>query len=281
MKDCYMIVRGFTRLLRNNDVSAYASSIAFFLFLSMIPVLMIVCSVLPFTPLTEANLMTILTEVAPDSMDPVMVALVSQVYDKSAGILSFAILMTIWSAGKGMLALMRALNATNGVAEERGYFYLRIVASFYTVVVLAAILITLCIGVFGKQLFNFILTKIPILERGISPLNHFRFLFVLLFLVVVFTLLYTYIPNKKMKLLYQIPGAIFASLAWLICSFGFSLYLERFNTFSTYGSLGTIIIFLLWLYFYCYILLIGANLNGYFMPISRFLLMEHRNKRRM
>ncbi len=280
MKNCYMIARGFARLLRNNDVSAYASSIAFFLFLSMIPVLMIICSVLPFTPLTEANLMTLLMEMVPDTMNPLMVSLVSELYDKSAGILSFAILMTIWSAGQGMLALMRALNATNGVEEERNYLYLRVLASFYTVAVLAAILLTLCIGVFGKQLFRFIVKKIPLLEKGIYFLDHFRFLFILLFLMAVFTLLYTYIPNKKMKLLYQIPGAVFSALAWIVGSFAFSFYLEKFNAFSAYGSLGAIIIFLLWLYFYCYILLIGANLNGFFKPISKYLLDEHRKCRK-
>ena len=278
VKKMYKIAMDFSRLLRNNDVSSYASSIAFFLFLSMIPVLMLLCAAIPFTPLTEANLMMILTEIAPDSMDPMMVSLVSEVYDKSAGILSFAIIMTIWSAGKGMLALMRALNATNGVVEERSYLRLRSVASFYTVVVLMAILITLCMGVFGKQIFTFLLKKFPILEKGISFFSHFRFLFVLLFLVLAFTLLYTYIPNKKMKLLYQIPGAVFAGLAWIICSFGFSLYLEYFNTFSAYGSLGTIILFLLWLYLYCYILLIGANINGYLKPLCSFLAGKYRGR---
>lgn len=278
MKKWYKIAMGFSRLLRNNDVSSYASSIAFFLFLSLIPVLMLLCAAMPYTPLTEANLMMILTEVAPDNLDPIMVSLVSQVYDKSVGILSFAILMTVWSAGKGMLALMRALNATNSVVEERNYFRLRIVASFYTVVVLVALLITLCVGVFGKQIFTFILKKIPILEKGIYFFSHFRFLLVLLFLILVFTLVYTYVPNKTMKLLYQIPGAVFAGLAWIVCSFGFSLYLEHFNTFSAYGSLGTIILFLLWLYLYCYILLIGANINSYLEPFCCFLAYKYRER---
>ena len=259
----YKIGREFTRRLRENDTSSYASSIAFFLFLSLIPVLMLICAALPYTPLREANLMRIMQEIVPGSMEAMMVSLVAQVYDKSAGILSFAILMTVWSAGKGMLALMRALNATSGVMEERGYFRLRVLASFYTVVVLAALLTTLCLGVFGKQLFLFLEKKVPLLAMGVRFLNPFRFMFVLLFLALVFMLIYTYIPNRKSRLLNQLPGAVFAGLACNICSYGFALYVEYFNPFSAYGSLGTIIIFLLWLYFYCYILLIGANLNTY------------------
>ncbi|MBQ9990091.1 MAG: YihY/virulence factor BrkB family protein [Lachnospiraceae bacterium] len=271
MKKWYMIGRGFTRRLRENDTSSYASSIAFFLFLSFIPVLMLVCAVLPYTPLTEAGLMRIIQEIVPGSVEPMMVSLVAQVYDKSAGILSLAVFITIWSAGKGMLALMRALNAANEVAEERGYFRLRILASFYTVITLAAVLITLCLGVFGKQIFLFLQKKAPILTEGVSLLDRFRFIFVLLILIFVFGLIYTYIPNRKTRLLYQLPGAGFAGLACNICSFAFSLYVEYFNAFSAYGSLGTIIIFLLWLYFYCYILLIGAHLNIYFQPINMFI----------
>lgn len=272
MKKWYRIIRDFFRQLRKNNVSSYASSIAFFLFLSMVPILMIVCAILPFTPLTEARLMMILMDIVPKSMDAMMVSLVSQLYDKSAGILSIAILITIWSAGKGMLALMRALDAINGVVEERGYFRLRVVASFYTVVVLVAILVTLCLGVFGKQIFTFLMKKIPLLEVGIRFLGGLRFLFVLIFLVIVFTLIYTYVPNRKMRLIYQIPGAAFAALAWIACSLGFSLYVDRFNAFSAYGSLGAIILFLLWLYLYFYVLLIGASLYGYFYPKKHFLL---------
>ncbi len=278
MRKWYQVGRGFTRRLRDNDVSAYASSIAFFLFLSMIPILMLICSVLPYTPLSQADLMEVLREVMPDYMDAMIVLLVNQVYQKSTGILSFAILMTIWSAGKGMLALMRALNAANGVVEERGYFRLRAVASLYTLLVLAAILVTLCLGVFGKQILTYVLQKSPLLVVGITLLNNLRFLFVLLFLSLIFTLMYTYIPNKGVKFLYQIPGAVFASCAWNICSFGFSVYVDFFNPFSAYGSLGMVIIFLLWMYFYCYIMLVGAHINQYFQPVNEYLENKHRER---
>lgn len=278
MKKWYKIGRQFSRRLRTNNASAYASSIAFFLFLSMIPILMIICSVLPYTPLTEANLMTILMEILPEAMDPMVVSLVSQVYDKSAGVLSFAIIMTIWSAGQGMLALMRALNVANEVVEERGYLKLRILSSFYTIIVLAAILLTLCMGVFGKQLFAFIMKTVPILENILHFVSWFRYLFIPLFLVLAFMLMYTYVPNRKLKLRNQITGAVFSALGWMACSYAFSLYVQYFNAFSAYGSLGTIIVFLLWLYFYCYILLVGAHLNEYFQPVNKFLYQKYTDK---
>ena len=165
MRKWYLIFKGFNRKLRNDDISAYASSIAFFLFLSLIPILLVICATLPYTPLSEADLMRIVIDITPASVDPMVVSLVSQVYDKSTGILSAAIVITIWSAGKGMLALMRGLNATHGVEEERGYFRLRILASFYTIMVLLLVLVNLILGVFGNYLLHFLMRYLPILKN--------------------------------------------------------------------------------------------------------------------
>ena len=271
MRKLYLIFKGFNQKLRNDDISAYASSIAFFLFLSLIPILLIICAVLPYTPLSEADLMRIVIDITPASVDPMVVSLVSQVYDKSKGILSVAIVITIWSAGKGMLALMRGLNVTHGVEEERGYFRLRILASFYTIMVLLLILINLILGVFGNHVLHFFMSHFPILKNVFFFFEEFRILLVLLLMVLAFTLIYTYIPNKKLKIRQQIPGAVFVAVAWNICSFGFSIYVDHFNMFSAYGTLGTIILFLLWLYFCSYIMLIGANVNLYFKSMIQYL----------
>lgn len=270
MRKAYKLVKKFTKELREENVSAYASSMAFFLFLSMIPVLMLICSLLPYTLLSEADLMMILRRIVPDSMDPLIIGLVSQVYDKSAHIVPVAILVTIWSAGKGMLALMRALNTIHDVTEKRGYFHLRAIASFYTVVILVAILFSLCTGVFGEQLLLFLLGNTNVMEWLGPVLGTVRFFSTFLILILAFVLLYTYVPDMKLKMAGQIPGALCAALGWNLCSLVFSWYVNNFNSFSAYGSLGTIIVFLLWLYFFCYIMLIGANINRHIKEISGY-----------
>jgi membrane protein len=239
--------------------------------MSLIPMLMIVCAAIPFTPLTEADLMSFLREFTPESMDPMMISLVEQVYDKSAGLLSLAVIITVWSAGKGMLALMRALNTMHGVAEERGYIHLRLVSSFYTIMVLLVLIVTLGLGVFGNYFKNLLIRHFPILTGLLSRLVHLRFLVVLLLITLAFTLIYTYIPNRKVKLVYQVPGAVFVALAWNIFSYAFSIYVDHFNSFSAYGTLGTVMLFLLWLYFCSYIMLLGASVNLYFKPMTKAL----------
>ena len=102
----------------------------------------------------------------------------------------------------------------------------------------------------------------------------FRFVFVWLMLTVVFALTYTYVPNKKLKMKYQIPGAVFSAVGWNLFSYGFAVYVDSFNGMSIYGSLSTIVIMMFWLYCCIYILLIGANLNRYFRPVIQIFLRE-------
>lgn len=264
VKKAYLQIKRFNRKLRHDDLSTYASSIAFFLFLSLIPLLVLICFLIPYTPFSEADLMIVCMNLVPKQMNPWMIGLIGQIYDKPKGILPITFLITIWSAGKGMLALMRALNRINDVMEERGYFRLRIVASFYTIVILVILIVTFVLGVFGSNILAWLMEKVVgVLKLRTGLISFISFLVMMLFSVISFGGIYTYIPNKKLYFKGQIPGAVFVAAAWSIFTYGFSLYIEYFSGFTAYGTLGTIILFLLWLYFCCYIMLIGAVMNWF------------------
>ncbi|MGN1148557.1 MAG: YihY/virulence factor BrkB family protein, partial [Lachnospiraceae bacterium] len=267
----YIIIRDFQRQMNRKNISSFAASTAFFLFLSLVPMLIMICTIIPFTPLTEENLLNGITEFTPDMLDPLMISIISDVYDKSAGVLSVAAFATLWSAGKGVLALIRGLNEINEVEEKRNYFLLRSIASFYTLIMLVILLLSLGLNVFGNVLLDMILAKLPKTRLLFDFFMHFRFLAVWLILTILFTALYTYIPNKKLKFRLQIPGAVFSAVVWSIFSWGFSIYVEATDSFSTYGSLSMIIIIMLWLYFCIYIIMIGAQINRYFGPAYRLL----------
>jgi len=265
------IVRRFTRQVSRDNVSAHAASTAFFLFLSLIPLLMLICGILPYTPVSEAALMQFMVDLTPDSANALMIYLIKEVYDQSAGVLSIAAVATVWVAAKGTLALIRGLDAVNGVERHRNYFLQRIEACLYTVLMLAAMVLTLVILVFGNKLGAFIFRAFPRAEILMQSFMHVRFLPVWLILTLVFAVIYTYVPGLKLRFLYQLPGALFAAVAWSIFSWGFSVYVDRFNGFSMYGNLTTVIIVMLWLYFCIYLLLVGANINRYLHPAILFL----------
>jgi len=261
--DLYFLYQRIKQQVREKNISSYAAGSAFFLFLSIIPILIIICSLLPLTPLTEAGLMKIITDLTPDRMDPMAVLLIEQVYDSSSEALTVAVVITLWSAGKGILGLMRGLNVIHGTTEHRGYFRLRLLSSFYMVIILSVTVVTLGLSVFGNWVFTAVLQKVGLSRELPGLFVRFRFLFIWLLLTVAFTLMYTYLPDKKLKLRGEIPGAVFSAVAWNLFSFGFSVYVEYFNSFSAYGRLGTVTIFMLWLYFCNYLFLLGAQINRY------------------
>ena len=261
------------------NISAFAASTAFFLFLSLIPMLMLLCALIPYTPLTEANLMTVVTAIAPDNMDALLTGMIAEVYDKSVGIISVTAIVTLWSAGKGMLAMMRGLNAIDGVEETRNYILLRCVACLYTILTLILMLVSLIVMVFGNTLVSIIEGQIPQTSYLFDLLMNFRLLFTWCILTLFIALMYTYVPGGKYGFKMQLPGAAVAAVGWSVITFVFSIYVDEFNGFSAYGSLTTIIVLMLWLYACTYLVVTGAFLNRYFKPAFQFFVGKRRKEK--
>lgn len=272
LKRLLFIGYDFGKHMSKKNISAFAASTAFFIFLSLIPALMLLCSLIPYTPLTEANLMSVATEIAPEAMHPLLINIIADVYEKSVGIISITAVATLWSAGKGVLALMRGLNAVNDVEENRNYFLLRLAACMYTILILLAVIFSLLATVFGNTLIGLIEGGIPQTAYLFNLLMHFRTPFVWLFFTLVIALMYTYVPEAKLGFKMQLPGAGIAAVGWSIMTWAFSVYENEFNGFNTYGNLTTIIILMLWLYAGMYIILGGAYINRYFKPAFQFFI---------
>lgn len=272
IRQLFAILLDFSGKMKKQNISAFAASTAFFLFLSIVPMLIMVCTIIPYTPLTEENLVEAVTDLTPDQVDGLAESLISDIYKDSAGVLSVALIATLWSASKGVMALMRGLNAINGVEENRNYFVVRAIASFYTIVMLIVVVLSLFLMVFGDQLVTLTLHRIPQLKQLVSFIMNFRFLFVWAVLSVLFAAVYAYVPDKKLAFREQIPGAVFSAVVWSVFSWAFSYYVTYGNTYGIYGSLSIIIIVLLWMYFCMYIFMIGAYLNRYFEPVNRAML---------
>jgi len=263
MVEAYKMLKRFNRKLRHDDISVYASSIAFFLFLSLIPLLFLICFLIPYTPFTQADLMLACMKVVPKQMNPWIISLISQIHNRPKGVLPVTFLVTIWSAGKGMLALMRALNQINDTMEERGYIRLRLMASFYTIVVLLILIATFVLGVFGRKILNLLMGILPGIEEKTGIVSFLSYVVMIILVIFAFCGIYTYIPNKKLIFKKQIAGSAFVAVAWSLFTYGFSIYIEYFSGFTAYGTLGTIVLFLFWLYFCSYIMLMGAVINWF------------------
>ena len=267
----YYIFRDFSWQMTKKNIAAFAASTAFFLFLSMIPLLMALCAILPYTALTEANLINAIMRFTPDAMNGMVISVVSDVYDRSAGTVTVFAIVTVWSASKAMLALIYGLNEVNDFEEKRNYFVIRFIACIYTVIILAAMILALFVMVFGNVIVDLLLMDFPPLHIFMQFIMHFRFLLSWVVLTFIFALIYAFVPGRKMRFKKQIPGAAFAAVLWSAASYVFSVYVDNFNGFGTYGGLTTVVVLMFWFYLLMYILLIGAHINRYFGPVYKFL----------
>lgn len=280
MKKLVIIIKNFTTQINKCHVSAYAASASFFMFLSLIPILLLVCSILPYTPVTEADLMELMAQILPVSLVPLAVSTVADVYDKSPAIISVSAVVTIWSAGKGMLAIIRGLNAIHGNTVKQNYIVQRIRASIYTVILLVMILISLLLGVFGETIGNVLERRLPGIMTFSPLFSNLRILVILAVLMLFFTALFTWIPSVKLDFRTQIVGAAFVSLAWSVFSLVFSVYINRFAGSSIYGNMTTVAMLMLWFYFGFYLLFMGALISKFLQPATEYLLRCASRKRR-
>ncbi|MBD5550568.1 MAG: YihY/virulence factor BrkB family protein, partial [Lachnospiraceae bacterium] len=237
-----------------------------------IPILYLVCSILPYVNITEEFLRESIDAVVPGVIGVFLNSIIADVYRQSAGGISLAVLLMLWSAGKGMMALMRGLNAVNEVGEIKNYIYVRIIAALYTVLLILAVVLTIGISGFGKYIVKMFLSYFPGARVISSVLGRFQFVYAWVVLTVLFMLIYSYVPGQRQKFLMQMPGAVFTAVIWNGFSLVFSAYLEYFGDFGIYGSLATVVIVLLWLYCMSYIVMIGAHINKYFRPANEYIL---------
>lgn len=257
----YGFINNFSTAFNKKNITDYAASAAFFLFLSLIPLLMAFFSILPYTGITENQFVAVITDVAPDTMDAFVIDIIDEIYVKSAGIITVSIVVIIWSAGKGMQSLIRGLNSIYDIAEDRGYFILRGLACLYTVIMIVATFIMVFLLMFGRYVLNILVSHIPQLLYIKKLLLYLRYPIGIIVLIVLFTAIYCLVPSKKQKFIKQLPGAIISGVTWMLASIVFAFYLENFDGFSTYGSMATVIILMIYMYMMMYILLIGAYVN--------------------
>ena len=259
------VIRKFIKGASEKNLSVCAAGSAFFVILSAVPIIVIISCMIPFTGLTQEILYEVITKFLPVTTKEFMTSLIGYVYSNSSGMLPIAIIIAVWSAGRGMLSLIRGLNEIHGITEKRGYFKLRIISSFYTVILLVGLVFTLVVSVFGRSIYENFLIQVPVLHEIIFLVLKLRNLIVILILSIIFTLLYTFVPNVKTSIRKQFYGGIMAALGCTVFSYCFGVYVDNYNDFSSYGSINIVIIIMLWLYFTMYILLYGAYIGSYFV----------------
>ena len=258
-------VMGFSRRIRDDHVSAFAAQSAYFILMSIIPILLLMMTMIRYLPITQEDLAHMFFTVVPEAFQGLFSLIVSEVYTKSFAVVPLTAVFAAWSASKGIMSLYGGLNTIYHVPIVPNYIISRLWSAIYTILFIVAVLLTLVLMVFGTTIQEQLINHFPMIANVTGFFVHFRFLITLTVLTLVFLVMYVILPNRRASFKSQIPGAVISSVAWLLFSYCFSLYVRFSKGISQmYGSMTTIMFLMLWLYFCMGILLIGAEINAYF-----------------
>lgn len=241
------------------NIPVHAGQTAFFMMLSFFPFMMLVFVLLNYIPLTAADFEEWLLPLIPDSFSEVMRGFIREIYaESSSGRISFAVITAIWLSSKAFVSLQQGLNAMFKTKENRDFILLRVYAVLYSVVFALMLIAVLALMVFGNRIHDTFFINFSVIESII----HFRMIICISVLFLFFLILFYFLPNKKQYVRKQIPGAIFSSMAWILFSYFFSIYVDNYSRYSSfYGAMTTIALIMVWLYGCMYMVFLGGFIN--------------------
>jgi len=253
-------------------IGIHAAGAGYFIVLSIFPLLVLILALLRYTGLQVETLTDLVSGFLPDALIPAAKRLILSTYQNTSGaVVSLSALTGLWSSSRGVFGLLTGLNAIYRVPENRSYLYTRGLSVFYTFLFLIVLIVTLVLNVFGTTLLQMIPFQNIALLQFLWDIVDWRFILMLLLQTGLFSAMFMALPNKRNSFRESLPGALLASIGWLVFSDLYSIYVENFSGYANvYGSVYALALSMLWLYFCISIVFYGGALNQY--------LMTHRKK---
>ncbi|MGI9068981.1 MAG: YihY/virulence factor BrkB family protein, partial [Pyrinomonadaceae bacterium] len=255
--------------IQEDDVFGRSAQLAYFFLLALFPLLLFLTSVIGLllgsgTGLRH-SLFNYLSQVLPGSAFQLVDATMNEVSTASSGSkVTFGILAALWAASNGMGAITEALNIAYNVKESRPWWKQRLTAVGLTTGLSVLIISALVLVLYGGQLADYVAGHYGFGEFFTITWKILQWPIVLAFMLLAFALIYYVAPDlHEQKWAWVTPGSVVGVGLWLLVSFGFRLYLHFFDSYSkTYGTLGAVIVLMLWLYLTGAAILIGGEVNS-------------------
>ena len=262
-----------------DEILGRAAQLSYYFLLALFPLLLFLITLFGYMAGAGSSLrqklITYLGNVMPYSAFQLVVATIDQITNaRGGGKLWLGLLAALWAASSGVNALAQALNSAYDVPETRSWWKVRLISIALTVAIAVLIISALLLVLYGGRLGQFLATLV---DEGYVFTVVWKILqwpIALAFVFVAFALIYRFAPNvgarrrgkrlptDDLRRRWLSPGVLVAVTLWLLVSLGFRLYLHFFNSYSaTYGSLGAVIILMLWFYLTGTAILLGGEIN--------------------
>ena len=255
--------------LSEDSILGWSAQLSFYFLLSIFPTLFFLLVLFGYfvgqgTQIRVA-LINYLSALAPESTTQLVDKIIRQITEgASGGKLVWSLLVALWAGSSGMTAIISALNRAYEVEETRPWWKARLVAIGLMLALVLLMSSALILLLYGADLAELVASYFGLGSAFSTIWSILRWPFVLAFVLIAFNVLYLYAPNlKHWDWRWLMPGTVAGVGLWLLVSFGFNLYLSYFNTYDmTYGSLGTVVVMLLWFYLTGIAILVGGEVNS-------------------
>ena len=262
----YDISSFFIKEINNGSLTTRASAIAYNFFLAIFPAIIVLFTMIPYIPIENFQqvLMTTLKDLMPSNVYSAVESSIQEiVMRKRNDLLSFGFIFSLWFAIGGIAALINAFNASYHDRENRTWLNRQLLSMILIVIFCMLISIAVILIIFSGIVLNILEARNILTNKFLIALFlNGKWLIILICTFLSISSLYFLAPAKHSKFRFFTPGSILSSLIIIITSVGFSAYINNFGTYNKfYGSIGTLIAFLIWLFVNSLVLLIGFELN--------------------
>lgn len=262
----YDVLGRFINRIVSYDIDQRATSVAYGFTLALFPLILFLFTLIPYIPIPalDIQIMDFLHDFMPAGIYEFTEQTIRDIVSRpQAGVLSFGFLLALYGATNGMVSLMRSFNMLNGREDSRGFFQTRGTAVMLMVLMSVILFLSIVLVIVGDAVMAFV-NRLDILNSAISvfAVNLLRYFISFLSLAFGVAIIYRFAPDNKLKLGFINFGALLSSLLIVLTTYGFSYYLSNFSSYNKlYGSIGTIIALMLWLYLLALILIFGYEVN--------------------
>ena len=249
----------------DDEMPTYAAALAYQGLFSLFPFLLFLIALLGFLHLPEffdwlrEQAAYVLPGQALEQVNPI----IDQLQQRQGGLLSVGIVVALWSSSAAIRSLMSALNAAYDVREARPLWKRVPLSLLYTLGLAAMLMLVAALMILGPQVMGFIAEQIGLQEYVVVIWSLLRWPLVILLMMMAVAIVYYATPNVQQRFRFITPGSVLAVVAWVAASLAFGYYVQNFADYNAmYGSVGAIIVLLLYFYISAAVLLLGAELNA-------------------
>ncbi|MGY3724256.1 membrane protein [Granulicatella balaenopterae] len=269
-----IFLKAMIEKVQQNDLFNIGAMLAYYLLFSIFPFLIFLLNIVGLIAAEyQQDILELLQVLPKNVVEIINPILTSMIHSSSGTLLSVSLLVALWAGSKGIIKLMGEVSRAFGSTKPHSFLVTRALGLLFTLALSAMMVVLVSANVFGDIIYHYVVSLVGEKELLVEVFHLLRGIVPFLVMVIIFALLYRFSPSadvkRKITIIDMLPGALFTSVSWVVITNAFSFYVNNFGRYdATYGSLGGIIVLLLWLYLSSIVMVLGAYVSSVYVDLK-------------